>query len=63
MEDRYLKLLEFNKILEIIENLSITYMGKNLSKDLVPYSTKQEAEKALNQTNEASILIYRKGNA
>ena len=62
MEDRYLKLLEFNKILEIIENLSITYIGKDLSKNLVPYSTKQEAEKALKQTNEASILIYRKGN-
>ena len=54
--------LEFNKICDILENFSITYIGKNYIKNLQPLSSKKEIEKAQKQTTEATILLYRKGS-
>lgn len=62
MENKYLEKLEFNKIKEILSNFAITYLGKNQVKELHPFNTRKEIEKALNQTFEASTLIYRNGN-
>ena len=63
MDQKYLEKLEFNKIKEILSNYAITYLGKNLSLNLLPMNNKKEIEKALNQTFDASNLILRKGNA
>lgn len=54
--------LEFNKICDILQSYAITYLGKDYSKNLKPMSSKIEIEKALNQTTEASIILYRKGS-
>ena len=62
MDDKYLEKLEFNKIKEILESFCTTYIGKNLSEDLLPFLEKKDIVKALKQTTESSILLYRKGN-
>ena len=62
MNKKYLEKLEFNKIKEILKDFCTTYLGKNLSEDLFPFSEKKDIEKALKQTTEASILLYRKGS-
>ena len=62
MNDKYLEKLEFNKIKEILESFCTTYIGKNLSEDLLPFLDKKDIVKALKQTTESSILLYRKGN-
>jgi len=54
--------LEFDKICNILQNYAITYIGKNYCQNLKPMYSKTEIEKATNQTTEASILLYRKGN-
>lgn len=62
MNTKYLEKLEFNKICNILKNFAITYFGKELSLNLLPISNIKDAIKALQQTTEASNLIYRKGN-
>ncbi len=62
MNSKTLEKLEYYKILEILSNFAITYLGKNICLSLVPIEGKTEIEKALKQTTEASILLYRKGS-
>ena len=62
MNDKYLEKLEFNKIKEILKGFCKTYIGQKNSDNLEPYSNKKDIIKALKQTTEASILLYRKGN-
>lgn len=62
MNSKTLEKLEFNKICNIIKGFAITYIGKNYLENLKPLSLKNEITKALSQTTEASILLYRKGS-
>lgn len=62
MYQKALETLEFNKIREILQTFSKTYIGKDICLSLMPLNNKKEILKALNQTTEASILLYRKGN-
>ena len=62
METKYFEKLEFNKIKEKLEGFCITFLGKKIALELSPLYSKNEIEKAINQTFEASNLIYRKGN-
>ena len=62
MEEKYFEKLEFNKIKEILKDFCITFLGKKIASELSPLPSKNEIEKAGNQTFEASNLIYRKGN-
>ena len=62
MIEKYLNKLEFNKICEILKGYSLTYIGKDLITNLAPIVDKQDLEKALKQTTEASILLFRKGS-
>ena len=61
MIEKYLIKLEFDKICEILKEYAITFNGKKLCTDLKPLENKNEIKKALKQTTEASILLYRKG--
>jgi DNA mismatch repair protein MutS2 len=61
METKYFEKLEFNKIKEILMSFAITFSGKKLALDLLPFDNKKDATKASLQTTEASSLIYRKG--
>ena len=62
MEIKYFEKLEFNKIKEILEGFCVTFLGKKMALELLPLLSKNEIEKAGNQTFEASNLMYRKGN-
>lgn len=62
MEEKYFEKLEFNKIRKILSEFATTFLGKDLALSLVPLKNKADIIKAGNQTNEAEILVYRKGN-
>lgn len=62
MTQNYLNKLEYNKILEILENFCTTYLGKNLSLNLVPSNDKYKVQNLLDETSQAIDFIVRKGN-
>lgn len=62
MNSKAIEKLEFNKICDILQEYAITYIGKDYANSLKPMSSKVEIEKALNQTTEASNILYRKGS-
>lgn len=57
-----LEKLEYNKILDMLKSFCYTYSGRNITSNLVPSFNKVKVQKLLNETNEASILLIRKGN-
>ncbi|MBP3255946.1 MAG: endonuclease MutS2 [Clostridia bacterium] len=61
MEANLLK-LEFNYIQEQLSLFCKTYIGKDFSIQLIPFSNKDKVEKALQETDEASNFTIRKGN-
>ena len=62
MKDKYTNLLEYNKILELLEKFCKTYIGKENARMLTPFFNFEDVEKTLKQTNEAVTLITKKGN-
>lgn len=62
MNDNYLNKLEYNKILNLLSNYSVTYLGKELCLKLLPSFKKDRVTKLLQETLEACTLIARKGN-
>lgn len=62
METKYLEKLEYFKIIDILKNFCVTYLGKKLAINLLPFSTKDDVEKELQETSEAYALIFQKGN-
>lgn len=58
-----LEKLEFNKVLDILNNYTQTYIGKELVNSLVPSTNKDIVKRLLAETSEATILTLRKGNA
>ena len=61
MEQKYLDKLEFNKVLEMLENYAVTYLGKELVKDLKPSFNKNEVQITLKETEQAEVLTHRIG--
>ena len=59
MNKTYLEKLEYNKILEILANFCHTYIGKELSLNLLPFFSKDQVKTALSETSEAISLIQR----
>ena len=62
MLNKYLEKLEFNKIKESLQQYSKTYISKKYCSNLYPFTEKNKILKALDETNEAVILRYKKGN-
>lgn len=60
--NKYLKTLEFDKIIEILTKYCKTYMGKENMTSLSPHFEQTEVASQLEHTSEAISLIYRKGN-
>lgn len=57
--NQYLEKLEYNKILNILSNFCITYLGKDLCLQLLPSNNKKNVENMLKETEEACNLLYR----
>lgn len=62
MNTKYLEKLEYFKIIDILKNFCITYMGQELAINLLPYYTEAEVKKELQETSESYSLIFQKGN-
>ena len=58
MDNNLLK-LEYNKILDKIQNYCKTYIGKQYVNNLRPINDKQKIQKMLNETNQGVTLIQR----
>lgn len=58
-----LEKLEFNKVLDILNGYTHTYIGKELVASLNPSNNKDIVKRILAETTEATILVLRKGNA
>jgi DNA mismatch repair protein MutS2 len=61
MDRETLDLLEFERVLEIIEDLAETTVGKAVVRQLHPYEDPDLALNQLNQVSEASLYITRNG--
>lgn len=62
MNTKYLKTLEFDKIIEKLTTYCKTYIGKENVANLLPTFDQYKVTSLLELTNEATSLIYRKGN-
>lgn len=62
MNTKYLNKLEFDKVLNILSNYAITYMGKKLILNLTPSNNCETVKILQKETSEAYSLIYRNGN-
>ena len=62
MSTKYLKTLEYDKVLAKLSSYTKTYLGKELASKLSPEFSKTSAQSSLEFTKEAVSLIYRKGN-
>lgn len=54
--------LEFNKILEMLSIYCKTYIGKNMSEELLPSTNVTDVKRLLQETSEAYELIVKYGN-
>lgn len=59
MNNIYLEKLEYNKIIENLQNYCVTFIGKDCAKKLMPSNNKTEVTQMLNETNEAVSILYK----
>ena len=62
MNDRVLRVLEFNKIKELVKGYAITKSAKEMVLDLKPYDSVYDVKEHLEETKEALGILMRKGN-
>ena len=62
MNKKSLKILEFHKIIEQLEEYAVSEGGKELCQSLAPMTDLSSINDALNQTNDALTRIYAKGS-
>jgi DNA mismatch repair protein MutS2 len=62
MNEKSLRVLEFNKIKEIIKNYTSTSAGKDLVENIAPYNNIYEVREHLQETFEAYMLLVKKGS-
>lgn len=60
MFSNYIDKLEFNKIIDILCDYCVTTLGKSIAKTLYPQNKKDIVLSLLNETTEATNLIYKK---
>lgn len=61
MVKKFLNILEYNKIINLIGAYCNTFIGRNLLKNLLPSNDKETVKSMLEETFEATTLLYRKG--
>ena len=62
MNQKALKTLEYNKILELLEGYATSTLGKDLCRNLKPLSNLAEIETMQQETADALSRIYKKGS-
>lgn len=61
MKEKTLRVLEFNKVKDILRKYAITESGKRLVDELSPYKSIYEVKNKLEESNEALDILIRKG--
>ena len=61
MEQRVLRVLEFNKVLSMLEERAASALGRQLCLQLLPECTQEQVEFAQEETAQAEALSYRLG--
>ena len=61
MLQKYLDKLEYNKILDIVEDYCSTYIGKNYVSSMLPSNDTSLVQRMLDETSSAQTLLFRKG--
>jgi len=62
MNNKCLKTLEYNKIIDMLEKYTISALGKGLSKTLLPMTDITSIKQAQKETSDALSRIYKKGS-
>ncbi|GIM28695.1 endonuclease MutS2 [Clostridium polyendosporum] len=62
MNEKSLKVLEFNKIKEELKKYTLTAASKEVIEELTPYKTVYEVKEHLQETKEAYNILIKKGN-
>ncbi len=62
MINKYLNILEYNKVIEKVISHCKTYLAKEAQNNITPQFSKEEIIDSLSLTKEAVSLIFRKGN-
>lgn len=62
MNDKALRVLEYNKIIDKLSEMALSPMGVEIAQNLVPSSNAAEVKLMQEETNEAVSIILRKGS-
>ena len=61
MNEKVIKVLEYNKIIEKLKDSASSALGKGLAEQLKPFTSYEEVIPAQNQTTDAVTCVLRKG--
>lgn len=62
MEEKYLAKLEYFEILKQLSHYATTFLGKEKVAKLMPFTEKEVIQSSLAETEEAFLLLLRKGS-
>lgn len=62
MNEKALRILEYNKIIDMLCESTVSGMGRDIAKDLKPSNDLNEIKELLQETTEAVNLLLKKGN-
>jgi len=63
MDKRALKVLEYEKIIKVLNDRTASELGRSLSEALIPSADLSEVEYRLKETTDAASYLWRKGDA
>lgn len=62
MDNKYFKLLELDKILDLLMDKASSDLGRNIIKKLNPFSKYDQVKEALEETTEAQSILIKRGH-
>ena len=62
MDNKYFKLLELDKILDLLMDKASSELGRNIIKKLNPFSKYDQVKEALEETTEAQSILIKRGH-
>lgn len=62
MNDKALRVLEYNKIMDLLADMTLSSMGSEMVRELLPSSNISEVRLMQQETNEAVTILLRKGS-
>lgn len=63
MDDKALKVLEYDKIIRMLSDRAVSSLGREIAESLSPVADQEEVEYRLRETSDAVAYLWRKGEA